>query len=490
MRIATLMESHIHENRRILRESCDGLTDSQRIIVEGIYNELSPLIEASLAPQQIQQLFGEIEKTATAGGDNRTGLGLGVDVAKEANKAINNLGKWMQNTTPVKMFDQKFEQLKGKVATKFPALAKQLTSMGEWAKANPGKTAAIIGVLTTLASVAGGPVGGAIAGQILKGSAELLKGEKLSTAVGKGVKAAAVGWLTGKAVDFIGNALTAPAISQANDIGKDIVTANYKATIDEIGGEFGNRFGTFTTGELFGRSQDVKDISVVWKDAVASWKAGDYLRADSMFKSAEEMTAALAKPEYINALAADIDKAQLMRQGAEEMKNFFGKMATVAQGAATAATGNSKEKKESVYRQTRPLSEGQVYLTFKRIEQLNEGPMDWIKDKAGKAADWVGKKATNLTTVITADKLNSAWQKAGSPTDSAELEKFLADQGVSDQIIKQTFQSMKIDVGAAPTEDPKKAATLYAQVKTDIQGLDKKSQKRIMAYLQKQLGTA
>ena len=171
------------------------------------------------------------------------------------------------------------------------------------------------------------------------------------------------------------------------------------------------------------------------------------------------------------------------------MSRFFGKMADVAQGAATAATGNTKDKKESVYLQSRPLSEGQVYVLFNRIEQLNEGPMDWIKDKAGKAADWVGKKATNLTTVVTADKLNSAWEDAGSPTDSAELSKFLASQGVSDQIIKQTFQSMNIDAGAQ-AEDPKKAATVYAQIKTDVQKLDKKSQKRIMAYLQKQLGTA
>ena len=208
-----------------------------------------------------------------------------------------------------------------------------------------------------------------------------------------------------------------------------------------------------------------------------------------MFKSAEEMTAALAQPDYINAIAADIDKAQLMRAGAEEMKNFFGKMAAVAQGAATAATGNSKEeKKESVYRQTRPLSEGQVYVLFNRVEKLSEGPADWMK----KAADWVGKKATNLTTTITADKLNSAWEKAGSPTDSNELAKFLAGQGVADNIIKQTFQSMKIDApvdGAAPV-DAKKAETIYAQVKKDIVGLDKKSQKRLMAYLQKQLGTA
>lgn len=480
------MEYHVLDSRRILRESCDGLTAEQQIVVEGIYNDLMPLIEASLAPQQIQQLFGEIEKAATAGGDNRTGLGLGVDVAKEANNAINNFGKWLQNTTPVQMFDQKFEQLKGKVSQKFPKLAQQLTSIGEWAKENPGKTAAIIGLLTTMASLAGGPVGGAIAGQVLKGATELLKGEKLSTAVGKGVKAAAYGWLTGKAVEFIGQALAAPAISQADDIGKDIVTANYKATIDEIGGKFGNRFGSFTTGELFGRSKDVADIRDLWKDAVGAWKEGDYRQAQLGFEAVENLTAKLADPEYINAIAADIDKAQLMRQGAEEMQKFFGKMADVAQGAATAATGNSKEKKESVYRQTRPLSEGQVYVLFNRVEQLNEGPMDWMK----KAGDWVGKKATNLTTKVTADKLTSAWEKAGSPTDSAELEKFLAGQGVSDQIIKQTFQSMKIDVGAAPTEDPKKAATLYAQIKTEVQKLDKKSQKRIMAYLEKQLGTA
>ena len=478
------MEYHILDGRRILRESCDGLTAEQQVIVEGIYNEFVPLIEASLAPQQIQQLFGEIEKTVTAGGDNRTGLGLGVDVAKEVNKSINNLGKYLQNTTPVKAFDQKFEQLKGKVSQKFPKLAQQLTSMGEWAKENPGKTAAIIGLLTTLAALAGGPVGGAIAGQVLKGAAELMKGEKLSTAVGKGAKAAAFGWLTGKAVDFIGNALTAPAISQANDMGKDIVTANYRATIDEIGGEFGNRFGSFTTGELYGRSADIADIRDLWKDAVGAWKAGDYRQAQLGFEAVENLTDKLANIDYLNSIASDIDKAQLMRQGAEEMKNFFGKMAAAAQGAATAATGNSK--KESVYLQTRPLSEGQVYMLFNRVGQLNEGPMDWMK----KAGDWVGKKATNLTTKVTADKLTSAWEKAGSPTDSAELEKFLAAQGIDDQIIKQTFQSMKIDVGAAPTEDPKKAATLYAQVKTDIQGLDKKGRQRIMAYLQKQLGTA
>ena len=86
---------------------------------------------------------------------------------------------------------------KDQLEQSFQNLDKQLTGLGTWAKENPGKTAAIIGVLTALAGIAGGPIGGAIAGQALKGAAELIKGEKVSTAVGKGVKTAAIGALAG-----------------------------------------------------------------------------------------------------------------------------------------------------------------------------------------------------------------------------------------------------------------------------------------------------
>jgi ribosomal protein L12E/L44/L45/RPP1/RPP2 len=158
------------------------------------------------------------------------------------------------------------------------------------------------------------------------------------------------------------------------------------------------------------------------------------------------------------------------------------------------------------------LSEGQVYLVFNKIVTRNnyliiegrlvEGPMDWLKNKA-----------KNLTTKVTADKLNSAWQKAGSPTDSEQLKKFLTDQGVAKEVVDKVYTDMKLPATSAPAAaagadpaaagaagtqqsqdaaalDPKKAETLYAKVKKDILTLDKKSQKQITAYLQKQLGTA
>ena len=109
--------------------------------------------------------------------------------------------------------------------------------------------------------------------------------------------------------------------------------------------------------------------------------------------------------------------------------------------------------------------------------------MDAIKGAVGKAAGWVDTKAGNLTTQVTADKLNSAWQKAGSPTDSMELANFLKAQGIDDAITSQVFKGMKIPTGGGAT-------SLYAQVKADLAKLDSKGKKRLTAYLQKQLGTA
>jgi len=481
-----LIEQHLRQSKTILRESCESLDQDQKRIVEGIYNEMLPLIEASLSADQIQQLFGEVEKSVTAGGSNRTMLGKGVDVAKKADEMVNKVGRWLQDTTPVKMFDQKFEKLKHDINTKFPdsKFLDAISQMGIWAKENPGKTAAIIGVLTTIASLAGGPVGGAIAGQVLRGSLELLKGEKLSTAVGKGLKTAAYGWLTGKAVELVGDALSTPIKTVASKFNPNVASADYTRTIEEINGQFGDRFGTFTTGKLYGRLEDVQGAEGFFDDAVSAWKAGDYHQSALNFDAMNNAIAKMADPEYLAQIASDSAKAEQWANAAKGVQSFASGMAKAAQGAVTAAMSNDKgkpAKKESTEYQTKKLSEGQVYLVFKR---LDEGPMDML----GKAANWVGKKATNLTTKVTADKLNSAWQKAGSPMDSEELAKFLKSQGIDDAIISQTYKAMKIPgPGGGGTTG---GATLYAQVKADLEKVDKKGKRRLMAYLQKQLGTA
>jgi hypothetical protein len=66
-----------------------------------------------------------------------------------------------------------------------------------------------------------------------------------------------------------------------------------------------------------------------------------------------------------------------------------------------------------------------------------------------RGAQAVGQKmatvGTNLTTKITADKLQKAWQAAGSPMDTAELKAFLVKQGVDAAVIDNTYKQLKIN---------------------------------------------
>ena len=485
MRIENLIENTNH--RQLLKESCDGLTLEQRRIVEGIYNEFVPLIEASLTADQINQIFSTVEKSATDAGGNRTMLGKAVDVPGQVNDVINKVGKYLQDTTPVKFMDQKFEDLKAKVGAKFPKLDTQLTGLGTWMKENPGKSAAIIGLLTVLASLAGGPVGGAIAGQALRGAAELIKGEKLSTAIGKGVKTAVFGFLSGKAFEMLGDFAETLAIKQ-------IPFGPESAGFEEV--SIGGFTKTMTApGMEWTRSIPEVDV-IVDKEMAGSLRAamnmlnagGD--SANEGFEQLSSIAKIINSSEYRQNI---IDTLEVTRQELvknDSLRQFISATAdslqAVSQGAVAASTGS--EKKESYYVQTRPLSEGQVYLVFDRVIKLNEGPIwDKVKGVAGKAAGAVAQKAgqigTNLTTKITADKLNSAWKKAGSPMDSEEVAKVLTAAGVGDDIIKQVYTDLKISAA-----DP--AASSDTELDKLIDQLNTKQKKEIVKYLQQQLRAA
>jgi hypothetical protein len=473
-------------SNKILLESCHDLDIEQQAVVEGIYNELRPLIEASLSADQIKTIFGTIEKSATDAGGNRTMLGKGVDVAKKADEVVNNIGKWLQDTTPVKAFDQKFDNLKNKINTKFPdsKILDMISNMGIYATNNPGKTAAIIGVLTAIAALAGGPVGGAIAGQVLRGAVELLKGEKLSTALGKGIKTAAYGFIAGKTFELLGDAIKGGAQVVKDNLFPNALRLNMTQVFDEVGGELGTRWANFEIKGLVGTPEDINTAKKLFSEAGQYWKAGDYEQSAATWKSLEGLIAdTFNDKEYIAQIASDQASRTMISQAAQAAQEATKYLGAAAQGAVAAAGAKGKPaKQESLEHRTRPLSEGQVYLVFKR---LDEGPMDAIKGFAGKVADKARNVGTNLTTKITADKLNSAWQKAGAPTDSEELKKFLTGQGVDVNAIDTVYKSLKIATG-----NEQAATSLYSQVKADLEKLDKKGKQRLTAYLQKQLGTA
>lgn len=117
---------------------------------------------------------------------------------KSANDAVDRLGRLAQRTKPVEAFDTKIDEvvavIKQKIGDKSPKVVAAVEKYATWAKENPIKQSLILAALTAIAALAGGPGAAAAAGFILRTANEYMKGEKASTAVGKGVKGAALGY--------------------------------------------------------------------------------------------------------------------------------------------------------------------------------------------------------------------------------------------------------------------------------------------------------
>jgi hypothetical protein len=355
-------------------------------------------------------------------------------------------------------------------------------------KENPGKSAAVIGVLTALAALAGGPVGGAIAGQVLRGAAELIKGEKLSTAVGKGIKTAALGFLSGKAFEVLGKFVggmraDALPIPGAEESGLAEVTYRATRTLTAPGFVDKQMVQGFNI-TVFPQDQEAIDQAI---QAIRDGQAGGF---DTLSTIADKINSA----GYKGAMKGLLSGARESQLDNDSLMNWIKGMSTagqaLSQGAVAASTGS--EKKESYYVQTRPLSEGQVYLLLKKISttnQLDEGPMDWIKKGAAAVGKGIGRVGQNITNKVTYEKLLAGWKLDGSPTDSEELKKFLTSMEISDDIVNKVYTDMKLAT-TSPAETPADATGGYAEIKKSIMQLNTKDRQRMIQYLTKQIGKA
>jgi hypothetical protein len=484
-----LKELHRRNGLKILAESTQGLTKNQRLVVEGVYKHCLPLIEASLSNDQIQQIFTDVEAGATAQGGNRTALGKGKDAAAEAKNILSSLGQKLKDSAPVQNFDAKFKELKDSINKKFPdsKLLDGLSSLGRLAKDNPKKTAAIIGVLTVLAGLSTGPLGGMIAGQVLRGASDLLQGKDASTAIAGAVKTGAIGAVAGGVGDMFGGAdaaADAGGADAAADTGSGDIPPAEQAKIDKLTAKYppdqyeyrgaggnveiydseGNRVAKMDikssgmNGDQFANHvQGSSASSGSFADTVE--KTSDAQRAekglpgagikDPNFDAGDNTTdnstnTAPAEPTSGSANQSGVTGDQIRNHPAYQAEiersgdNVEGRRAASLKARAAMAKG------ESIYRQNRPLSEGQVYLLFKRIDIAQSylaeaGFLDKIKDKA----KTVGK---NLTTKVTADKLASDWAKSKLPADSDDLYNFLLDKGIPADVIKPVYDTMQLPV--------------------------------------------
>ena len=465
--------------------------------------EIHPVLcEVALTPDQIQQLFTTIEK-----GSDRTLLGKVKDAPGKISDAwFNKFGGMLQSSTPVKAFDQKFEEIKSSIAAKNPKLAASLAKYGEFAKNNPKLHKFLLGIAGSVAAALGVAVAGGIGASVLAigtGTAiavgivniadRLLQGQKASTAIGRGATAGIVAGISAAAMAGIGK-WAAGLREKSIPIADGLEKISYKATRELS--SYGMEMKEMTQG--FDVVVDADAASAI-RAAVNGIKNGD----SSAFGQLQDLGRLVHSADYKARMKDVAGFAKDMAFNNDSLLQWIKGLtqaATAVGGAAAGqAAGAAGEKpaatpapKEGFTAAGKKLSEGQVYMIFNRIsaqQQLTEGPMDFIKGAAAKGMDKLKTVGKNLTTKFTADKLNSAWQKAGSPTDSEEVAKVLTAAGVGDDVVKQVYTDLKIS--AAPEAQAAQAATGgYAEIKKSIMQLNTKDKKRMIAYLTKQLGTA
>lgn len=418
--------------------------------------EIHPVLcEVAMDPAQVKQLFTSIEK-----GAGRSTLGKAGDALKGAKDKIsdvwfNKFGGMLQSSGPVQAFDQKFEDIKSKIAAKNPELAAKLAKYGEFAKNNPnlhkfllaiaGSAAAALGV-----AVAGGVGAGAlavgtgtgIAVGILNIADRLLQGQKASTAIGRGATTGAIAGLAAGAAAKIG----------------DMVKAGLKSdVIADLKGMRVTRHTMDHNGAVFSavtKEPETSALKNAFDALMPKFGTGGQVDPNAVNKFAE-MMAKVSSPEYQEA----ISKTKEVALAAKEAAKSSIALVTQLQQVGTAAAGGVA----SAATNQQPATAAPV------AESLNRAQLNELFGITGNKVD--------------ASKLEKAWTKAGSPTDSEEIKQILVSAGVDEQLISTAFADLGIEVSstsAAPAGETVNIQELLAQ----ISKLSAAEQQEILAYAQ------
>jgi len=450
--------------------------------------EIHPvLLEVALDPAKITQMFQQIEKSATDAGGNRTAFGKLADVpGKVKDLYFNKLGGALQNSDIVKGFDEKWEKIKSDVGAKYPKLADALSKYKAFADKNPKTQKFLLAVGASVASAVGVSIAGGVgAGALAVGTGagvataivniadRLLKNEKLSTAVGRGATAGAIAGLAAglatKLTDMIKSGFETEAINTVTN--NRVVRGSFEY----------NGVWTMTIG----KPEDIKAMST-------AFRANDW-------KTFYEILEKTRSPEYLDAL-------KLARETASQaVKNYqatagvlkdFAQIASAASGAVgTAAAGaGEKNKKES-----RNFTNRQIQTIIEWCDGtpsiLTEAEPADGGEQGEKKPGFFSRLGKNLTTKITSDKLEKAWKKAGSPTDSDQIADVMRKSGVSDEVLAPIFKSLGVDLKPAgqdnsssnePNQEPAtddKLAAAKSNTPADVSTIDFKSLQAAVAQL-------
>ena len=469
--------------------------------------------EAALTADQIQQIFAAAEQGATDAGGNRTMLGKGKDAAEAVNKAWEDLKTKIQNSAPIAAVDQKYDDVVGKIEAGLGgpdnAVNQVIQKYRAFAKEHPIAQGFIYSALIAAAGISGACLGGAAVLSLLKKADKLLQGEKFSSAAYSGAKTGAAAYAAGQIGKAMRGDQPAPDAAAADTTATPDAAPDVAATTPTDAAQGATTTAANVTGNLNPRSISNNALAI-FKEKVANGEVTDYnsyqnamhdavtQAASAGGKSASYQAQSMAQrilDTKLGGVAAQASGGQFSGSGPEKVAAVIKALGGTPDPEKMQASINAAAEmrramgNESRVIRGRKLSEGQVYMIFNRVtaQVVMEGP-GWDQFKAGvkqavggavKGAQTVGH---NLTTKVTADKLNKAWAAAGSPMDSAEVAKILTANGVDKSVVTKVYADLNLPTG----KDSKTTTISIDQVMAMVNKLPTDRKLRLLKYLSKQ----
>ena len=487
--IQGLDESKIRENKMKLKEAI--------LVEDPIYRTWKTLgqtlVERRMSEKEILQVFADAESGMTdkATGANRTMLGRGkdttMDFAGQVKNAVSGVLNSIQKSVPVAAVDVAYDQAtdalanlaggqKGKVMQAIKGyrnLVKQYPKTAGFAKA---ALVAIIGLAT------GGAGLPAVAG-LTYALDSAIRGDKLSSVIGKGAGAAFMTWLATQ-MGSANAADTNPVgpVYDAPEMTPDLVT--YTAKNGDTLSQIANDNGT-TVRDIVGLNPQLA--------AASGAKGGQMLNPDVIFPG-QEITLPAAGGENIYSGGMGTNADTMAQIGRDNMPNsaITQRMAMreslkfvtlpVDQLIDRELTAMSWVVNESMYNRKQRgvwLTQAGTYAVFENIDRyrlalmekagvpgstrpeyyrpdMADGPgkaskpgiigrgLNWLDQKTKAVGGALSNFGHQFTTDVTKEKLKMNWHQDGKPSESDKLAAWLVTQGVPQQVVSGVFKKMSI----------------------------------------------
>ena len=292
------------------------------------------LTEAALTPDQVSQLFTDVEKAVSAGGGNRSKIGQGVDAAVTVQKAYMWLKDAMKKTGPVKGFDQAFNAAAAELKNATggdQGVMRYVERYRAYAKNTPEAQAILYSALVIGCGVAGymslGPAGMVLKPAIvatLKFVDKLVQGADLSTAAGAAaetfVAAEIMRWAGGAIKSIVGGG-TPAALPSHDDVAEPTAMSTAAEPEDSPGVAAAKRSAAMQA------ASDKMELEPTDKGATRGAGAAAEPETPSATpgQTAYEKLAAIKNPTVQKALStvqSQIEKEMTQYQGKDYLEHF------------------------------------------------------------------------------------------------------------------------------------------------------------------------